>query len=114
RHGRSKWRFYVPGDTEQPRIAYVSCNGFSSAKLARDTDDPYALWRRLAQQQRDCSEIPAQEKPFSLMLMGGDQVYADEIWESRRCPELQRWNELPYDKQNRAKTNAAMRKEIEN
>ncbi|HWM25409.1 MAG TPA: alkaline phosphatase D family protein [Chthoniobacterales bacterium] len=113
RHGRSKWRFYVPGKGEEPRIAYVSCNGFSSAELARDTDEPYGLWRRLAQQQTECSEIPQQEKPFSLLLMGGDQVYADEIWVSRRCPELQRWNELPYDQQSNAKPNAAMRAEIE-
>ena len=104
RHERDGWQFYVPGKTEQPKIAYGSCNGFSSAKLARDTNEPYALWQKMATQHATA--------PFSLLLMGGDQVYADEIWESKRCPSLQLWNELNYKAQNSAKVTAAMQQEI--
>ena len=45
--GRSAWSFHVPGKAEEPKIAYVSCNGFSSTKLARDTANPYALWQTM-------------------------------------------------------------------
>jgi hypothetical protein len=113
RHGRNRWRFYVPGKKEEPRVVYASCNGFSSAKLARDTDEPYCLWARLAAQQHRSLAQEVDEPPFALLLMGGDQVYADEIWESRRCPELQRWTELSWKKQNAAAVSAAMRAEIE-
>ncbi|MDB6110615.1 MAG: metallophosphatase, partial [Pedosphaera sp.] len=103
-HGRVGWSFYVPGSAEQPLIAYASCNGFSSAKLARDTDKPYRLWERM----KDLH----QTRPFSLLLMGGDQVYADEIWESKKCPTLQRWNGLDAEEQEDAKVSARMASEI--
>jgi len=113
RHGRAEWTFYVPARKEQPQIAFASCNGFSSAKLARDTNEPYALWDRLAGQQQKRMAREGNDPPFSLLLMGGDQVYADEIWETRRCPELQRWNELNSKKQNAARVTVAMESEIE-
>jgi hypothetical protein len=115
-HDRNEWKFYVPGKGEQPLIAYASCNGFSSAKLARDTDDPYRLWKRMAKTHNG---IPATDgkpekpaRPFSLLLMGGDQVYADELWESKRCPSLKKWSDLNWKKQNEAKVTAGMKKEI--
>ncbi len=85
RHGRVSWTFYVPGTEERPLIAYASCNGFSSAGLVRDTDRPYRLWEEM--------KVRHKANPFSLLLMGGDQLYADEIWESRRCPRLREWGE---------------------
>lgn len=103
-HGRTKWQFHLPGKTEQPRIAYGSCNGFSSAKLARDTDNPYLLWQKMAQQH--------EANPYSLLLLGGDQVYADDIWESRRCPSLQAWSELNAKAQEAAPVTPTMAKEI--
>ena len=103
-HGRDRWQFHVPGKSEQPKIAYASCNGFSSAKLARDTNEPYALWERMAAQHAD--------QAFSLLLMGGDQVYADEIWESKKCPSLQKWSELNWKEQHAAQVSAAMAGEI--
>lgn len=115
-HDRSGWSFYMPGSGEEPLIAYASCNGFSSAKLARDTDEPYRLWKRMAKMHNG---VPAKNgnpakppKPFSLLLMGGDQVYADELWESKRCPSLKKWSELNWEKQHAAKVTAAMQKEI--
>ena len=35
------------------------------------------------------------EEPFSLMLMGGDQLYADDIWSA--VPELKKWNSLNHE-----------------
>lgn len=103
-HGRVQWSFYVPGLNEEPLIAYASCNGFSSAKLARDTDQPYALWEKM--------KLEHSARPYSLLLMGGDQVYADEIWESKRCPNLQRWSEKDWDEQIQLTPGPAMIREI--
>ncbi|MEL6196762.1 MAG: hypothetical protein AAFT19_02840 [Pseudomonadota bacterium] len=52
------------------RIAFASCNGEEHGDLARDGDERNAMWARLAAQHR--------EAPFSLLLHGGDQIYADE------------------------------------
>lgn len=53
------------------RIAYVSCNGEEHGDLARAGDERNAMWARL------CADH--QHSPFSLLLHGGDQVYADEV-----------------------------------
>lgn len=103
-HKRTGWSFFVPGANEQPLIAYTSCNGFSSATLARDTDRPYALWEEMCERH--------QAGPYALLLMGGDQVYADEIWESDRCPNLRRWGKLSGKKQLAAKPGVMMNREI--
>lgn len=109
-HKRSGWRFYVPGNSEEPLIAYASCNGFSSAKLARDTDSPYHMWIKMAESHNGTLEQKA--RPFSLLLLGGDQVYADEIWESKKCSTLKRWSALSWKTQHKAKVSATMTTEI--
>lgn len=86
RAGAAAWSFYVPAIGERARLAYAACNGFSSADLARDTGQPYALWTRLAR-------LHAQE-PFSLLLMGGDQLYADSVLELKGVKE---WAEKSHD-----------------
>jgi len=77
------WRFVVPARGERPRMAYASCSGFSSLKAMKSIDDKYALWRDVL-----CRHGAA---PYHVMLQGGDQVYADPMWES--IPELEAWNE---------------------
>ncbi|HVK98871.1 MAG TPA: alkaline phosphatase D family protein, partial [Dongiaceae bacterium] len=84
RNNSSEWQFYVPGKDEKPKILYASCNGFSSADLVNKTEHPYALWERLQQEHSAA--------PYSLMIMGGDQVYADEIWSL--VPTLKEWSKL--------------------
>ncbi|HEX6899107.1 MAG TPA: alkaline phosphatase D family protein [Thermoanaerobaculia bacterium] len=90
--------FTVPAAGRTPRMAYTSCNGFSSLKLLKSIADKYALWKIMAQRHAAA--------PFHLLLMGGDQVYADEMWET--VEPLKRWNELPADKGNKAPFSAAM------
>ncbi len=104
RHARVKWRFYVPGTGEEPVIAYASCNGFSSAKLMMNTAQPYAVWERMKDTHKAA--------PFSLLLMGGDQVYADEIWESKACPLLREWSKLDETAQFKTKVSAQMKAEV--
>jgi hypothetical protein len=65
------WSFYVPGKNEKPKMAYVSCNRFSDYKLMNATEQPYRLWEDMKNEHA--------KSAFSLLLMGGDQVYADSI-----------------------------------
>ncbi len=101
---RTEWAFYIPGLMEHPRVAYASCNGFSSPDLLRDASEPYALWQKLSKTHS--------KTPFSLLLMGGDQLYADQVWASKDTPEIQAWMEKNYGDQNKATASAAMVKEI--
>ncbi|WP_133065358.1 alkaline phosphatase D family protein [Niveispirillum lacus] len=74
-----QWTLSVPGTAIPPRIAFVSCGGcededtIEAAGLKRN-----ALWARLLSRHR--------AQPLHLLLMGGDQVYADGLWE--RVPAL--------------------------
>lgn len=53
------------------RIAFVSCNGEETDDLDRDGTERNAMWRRLGDEHETA--------PFTLLLQGGDQIYADEI-----------------------------------
>ena len=73
--------FTVPAQQATPRLAYCSCNGFSDPKIARDLANPVERWQHLGQQHA--------AQPFHLLLMGGDQIYADQMWSN--VPELEEW-----------------------
>tara|TARA_R100000005_G_scaffold22285_1_gene9566 strand:- start:6029 stop:7528 length:1500 start_codon:yes stop_codon:yes gene_type:complete len=85
RNRREEWGFYVPGKTEEARFTYGSCNGFSSLDLMHKTEEPYRLWQEMAE-----THFAKDETPFSLLLMGGDQLYADSIW--TEVAGLATWN----------------------
>lgn len=62
----------VAGDlTGDLRMAYVSCNGEEVGDMLREGSERNAMWSRLRDEHR--------RQPFSLLLHGGDQVYADEV-----------------------------------
>ncbi len=64
--------FFLAGNLQgDMRIAYVSCNGEEVGDQQRDGAERNAMWARLCDAHRAA--------PFSLLLHGGDQVYADEI-----------------------------------
>jgi len=89
------WSFYVPSKDEEPQFIYTSCNGFSSPDLVCKTTEPYHLWKRIKTEQNSRvntfkSEEPTINTPYSMMLMGGDQLYADSIWND--VPELKKWS----------------------
>lgn len=67
-----------PGQT---RVAFVSCNGQEEGDLMRPEEERNALWYRLRREH--------EKSPFHLMLHGGDQLYADPVWECH--PEFERW-----------------------
>jgi len=71
--GDSEWRFHLPGrltPDQQPRIAFCTCNGFSNGAVPSECE-PLHLWQHM-------QKLHAQE-PFSLLIMGGDQLYCDDL-----------------------------------
>jgi hypothetical protein len=69
----NRWKFYLPAVTESIRFVYGSCNGFSALKLMASTAEPHKMWERMMADHAD--------RPLSLIVLGGDQVYADAVWE---------------------------------
>ncbi|WP_424932151.1 alkaline phosphatase D family protein [Amaricoccus macauensis] len=61
----------ISGDA---RIGFVSCNGQEHGDLNRPGDERNEMWHRLCDRHR--------ERPFNLLIHGGDQLYADEVTES--------------------------------
>jgi PhoD related phosphatase len=79
--------FIVPGRNAAPNMIYASCNGFSSMKLLNDTKDANRLWRQVAEKHA--------AQPYHLLMMGGDQLYCDSIWD--KLAPLQHWASLPLN-----------------
>lgn len=104
--GHSAWEFWVPGDSEEPRIAYASCNGFSSGDAKTKLDEPYGMWQRMVEDHG--------REPFALAIMGGDQLYADEIWHSRRrAPSVAAWSRLGRDAKIKKPVNSRLQRELD-
>lgn len=88
----------LPAAGMPPRMVYASCNGFSSTKAMKSIDDKNALWKRVGAQHR--------KDPFHLLLMGGDQVYADSMWEV--LPAMRSWAGLNFAEGNEVKASGSM------
>lgn len=76
--GTKRASFIVPAKDTMPAVAYGSCNGFHSQKLLdsflqNDAQSgelkATAMWRNMLQTH--------QQKPFHLLVLGGDQIYSD-------------------------------------
>ncbi|WP_210251330.1 alkaline phosphatase D family protein [Aureimonas psammosilenae] len=70
------------------RLAFVSCNGQEEGDADRPLEVRNRMWRRLLTEHG--------ERPFSLLVQGGDQLYADEAMRSH--PETARWKKAPNRK----------------
>ncbi len=123
------WNFTVPGIGYAPRMAYVSCNGFSDPSGMRKLVRPEnAIWEDLlANHDRsiraenyllDKEQLWHESKThdkglqrFHLLLMGGDQIYFDSIWEDVKA--LKRWVGLSRSEQLKFKVSKTLEREIE-
>jgi hypothetical protein len=78
--------FTVPARDSAPTSAYTSCNGFSDyKKMKYIPQDP--VWNRMRDNHA--------QRPYHLLLMGGDQVYSDAMWTTTA---LHDWAAAPNDK----------------
>lgn len=123
------WHFTVPGIGYAPRMAYVSCNGCSDASGMRKLVRPEnAIWedllanhdRRLRAEdylldkEQLWHETRTHDKDlqrFHLLLMGGDQIYFDSIWEDLKT--LKQWVGLSRREQLTFKVSKTLEREIE-
>jgi hypothetical protein len=123
------WEFSIPGREYAPRIAYVSCNGYTDSSGLRKLARPeYAVWADLLcnhdsalrpngyvldkEQLWHESRIHDKGlKRFHLLSMGGDQIYFDSIWEDIKALKL--WVGLSRKAQLEFKVSSTLEKEIE-
>jgi hypothetical protein len=104
RVGRNdSYAFTVPARNVTPRMAYGSCNGFSDPKAMKSVDENNRLWDVLFKKHA--------EQPYHLMLLGGDQVYADTLW--TLAPTMRDWAELPFNDGNKAEFTPQMKAEVD-
>ena len=82
----ASWSFTVPGKNEAINIAYASCNGFHHPRDRNKEKEDYALWHKMKNEQA--------QQPYHLLIMGGDQIYADELPMSPAAPHLNQWFNL--------------------
>lgn len=75
--GQSEWTFVVPGTDTLPKIGFASCNGSSSHFPSEMSNADYIMWDRLW----DNHETDGLDYSFHGLLLCGDQIYADPIWE---------------------------------
>lgn len=95
--GGRKFEFAVPARGEPTRLAYASCNGFSSASAAsayRTEPDKNERWQHVLARHQGKDPLAKlankggwKSGAFHLLLMGGDQVYADGIFETGQIKE---------------------------
>lgn len=88
RIGPQTWPLSAPS-LPQLRIAFTSCNGDIHDKLGNDDSQRNERWRHLADQHA--------ARPFHLLIQGGDQLYADAVWQE--VPALAAWRQLDPDAQ---------------
>jgi uncharacterized RmlC-like cupin family protein len=129
--GTATWRFPVPAVDQAPRFTYVSCNGFSSANAIKDLQhDAQNVWADLITNhdgallkahERDWDEHQAWVNSvlsdkgiplrFHAMLMGGDQIYMDSIWDDIEALKI--WSDLPVADQSGFAVDAKLADDIE-
>lgn len=94
---------HLPARDQAPNMAYASCNGFSSQKVMKGVEVKNRMWLEMAERHGST--------PYHLMLLGGDQVYADSIWEV--VTSIKKWNALENARANKAAFTRQMREQVE-
>lgn len=97
------YTFHTPGISLNPRIAYVSCNGFSDPKLIKSVKAKNERWIDL--------HAKHQLNPYHILIMGGDQIYTDEMW--KRISALDKWTNLPFEKRIHSAFTQEMQKRLD-
>lgn len=85
RIGNESWRIHLPALGGPLRIACTACNGFEDERTGSAGAGRNQLWQKL--------EAEHARAPFHLLLHGGDQLYADSVWDE--VPALAAWRRLP-------------------
>ncbi|MGY0793158.1 alkaline phosphatase D family protein [Azospirillum argentinense] len=92
----------LPASGAAPSAAYGSCNGFSDPSLMKNVPRKNAMWEAMAERHA--------LKPYNLLLLGGDQVYADTMWLT--LPTMKAWAQLGWKDANKAAFTPTMEKQL--
>ena len=76
--GQIGWSFVVPGASSTPKIGFASCNGNHRTLPQFQPNSDYVMWERLF----DSHSKENLTHAFHCLILGGDQVYADPIWQT--------------------------------
>lgn len=82
--GEPRWQLHLPPLEGPVRIAFTACNGSEGERTGQSKPGRNALWEDLHEQH--------ELTPFHLLLHGGDQLYADSVWEE--VADLAAWQRL--------------------
>lgn len=94
---------HLPGRGGALRLAFASCNGAEDEASFRGVPGGRnALWRDLAARHEG--------DPFHLLALGGDQIYADALWD---LSGVRAWAALPRRRRHAAPFTDALRRELE-
>jgi len=112
----AEWSFFCPAAKQRVQLAFASCNGFSSDKVRAQHPAPMDyLWQRMQQQQVahmanvDYAEVV--DAPYAALIMGGDQIYADAIFNQKQ--PLYAWSQKPLKQQLSAPVSDTLRQRID-
>lgn len=100
------FRFWVPPKNWPWSFAFASCNGFSSESVRKACESPSALWDHLR------GTLDQNENPLCLLVMGGDQVYADSIFDGKQGP-LNDWSGMSLKDQLKQKVSPTLSQSIQ-
>ncbi|MBL8669256.1 MAG: alkaline phosphatase family protein [Alphaproteobacteria bacterium] len=96
--GARRFCLTLPARAAGLRVAYAACNGSSDEGPGAPIQvHRNALWRQMAAEHA--------RRPFHLLLLGGDQLYADAVWQS--VPALVAWARKPAAARRTARLDAA-------
>lgn len=79
--GGEEFQYMMPGQDTPLRICYGSCFGMHTLQDINKVKTRNRMWKVL--------QGVHGEKPYHLFFLGGDQVYADQVWEA--VPPLREW-----------------------
>jgi hypothetical protein len=109
--GFGTFEVHLPAAGAMPCMAYASCNGFSDPKLMKQVKEQNAMWGELRSLHDGKRRIRGERfGPYHLMLLGGDQVYSDSMWQL--VPSLREWSAKGREDRQAAKWTGTMEKQV--
>jgi hypothetical protein len=100
--GGQPFRYVVPEQNKSLRICYGSCFGVHHQQDLNKVQNRNTMWKVLLKVH--------QQRPYHLFILGGDQVYADQVWET--VQPLKDWLGKPLKKRVQAPFTADMEQQV--
>jgi hypothetical protein len=100
--GEPRWEIHLPAASGPLRIAFTACNGSEGERTGSSEPGRNDLWQQLGDEHA--------RRPSHLIIHGGDQLYADSVWDE--VEGLARWRRLRAQRRLEAPFTAELAKEV--